>query len=470
MHALKPTVNRNPARQWEWKVDDTARTPEEDESVPVRVASIAGPSFPPIRPSPRVEDQGLTIDRLIDELDQAFGAGISGDPEPANAGAVAPPFPVFAEDQGEPEEAEREPDESGIDGQPLIFADQSNAPRDVSTDQASEPGFWHGREEADAKPAAEPRTVGKIRHYYLGGTAASLLAAAGIALALQSTGEPAVTPPIENPLPAVATAEAGGNALAEREPLVGAPAGDLPVFAPGAEGIDPRASNGFDPFAVLPALAAMAGGPVAGDRRVEAGEPLGHRPGGEDLGNQAAAAVEEASAGAAVVVETTIIPVPTPAVTTAWVNLRAGPENGADVLMVVGAGVAVQVIECDRWCHVIADGRHGWIHRDFVDGDMLPPRTDGDARGANVGPFTATAVAWLRIYDSPFEDRQVATSVRAGSEILIVGCDLNWCEIRFGPDGRRGWVDRLLVGLPTDITEAQIPPLPPINRDDAAAM
>jgi SH3-like domain-containing protein len=355
---------------------------------------------------------------------------------------------------------------------------------------APEPGFWQVDKRSGATAPPGRPANGNVR-YYAGGAATFLLVAAGAAfLALNWTRDAAVSPPLVDTGPPATTAAVAGEADVAHPPPIAAAAGHRYGAAPAMDEIDALEPDPLDRLAVLPDYAAVADEPMAGDRRVEAREPLGHGLVAENLGNQGFAnaltpgsplpfpavpaealaaadpvAIDEDAAGMAVLVETTTIPVTTAAVTTAWVNLRAGPDNGADIIAVIDAGATLQVIECDRWCTVVADGTRGWIHRDFLDGEMLPERTDPDA--ANVAPFTATATAWLRIYDSPFEGGQVAASVRAGSEIFIVGCDANWCETRFESD-RRGWVDRRLVGMPADITERQIPPLPPITRDEAA--
>src|SRR5690606_5652949 len=38
------------------------------------------------------------------------------------------------------------------------------------------------------------------------------------------------------------------------------------------------------------------------------------------------------------------------------VNMRASPDNSAVVLAVVPEGKPVEVVQCDQWCEVVADG------------------------------------------------------------------------------------------------------------------
>lgn len=51
---------------------------------------------------------------------------------------------------------------------------------------------------------------------------------------------------------------------------------------------------------------------------------------------------------------------------TTHVNLRAGPDNGAAVLAVVPAGVAVDVIGCNYWCEIRYEGRTGFVFKTFL--------------------------------------------------------------------------------------------------------
>lgn len=50
------------------------------------------------------------------------------------------------------------------------------------------------------------------------------------------------------------------------------------------------------------------------------------------------------------------------------VNMRAAPRKGASVLTVIPAGAKVGVVDCDLWCHVVHEGRSGYIFKDFVEG------------------------------------------------------------------------------------------------------
>jgi hypothetical protein len=50
------------------------------------------------------------------------------------------------------------------------------------------------------------------------------------------------------------------------------------------------------------------------------------------------------------------------------VNMRAGPDNGAAVILVVPRRSEVEVIGCRYWCEVVYAGKRGWIYKGFVRG------------------------------------------------------------------------------------------------------
>lgn len=56
-----------------------------------------------------------------------------------------------------------------------------------------------------------------------------------------------------------------------------------------------------------------------------------------------------------------------PAQTNAWVNLRAGPDNDAQIVMVVPAGADIGAEQgCPHWCAVVYDGQRGYIYQSFI--------------------------------------------------------------------------------------------------------
>ncbi|MFZ2103272.1 MAG: hypothetical protein WAU86_22185, partial [Oricola sp.] len=65
-----------------------------------------------------------------------------------------------------------------------------------------------------------------------------------------------------------------------------------------------------------------------------------------------------------------------PARTTKWVNMRASPDNDAEVLEVVPYDAEIMAEEnCPSWCSVVHDGRQGYIYKDFL------VRPDGQVQG-----------------------------------------------------------------------------------------
>lgn len=56
------------------------------------------------------------------------------------------------------------------------------------------------------------------------------------------------------------------------------------------------------------------------------------------------------------------------AAVTEHVNMRSGPRNEAEVVAIVPEGRRVEVVDCERWCEVVFDGKQGFIHSRFVQG------------------------------------------------------------------------------------------------------
>lgn len=77
-------------------------------------------------------------------------------------------------------------------------------------------------------------------------------------------------------------------------------------------------------------------------------------------GSGAAATAEVEPSAAAAATQTAPV--------TSHVNMRSGPNNDADVVAIVPEGKNVEVVDCERWCEVVFDGKQGFIHRRFVEG------------------------------------------------------------------------------------------------------
>jgi hypothetical protein len=61
------------------------------------------------------------------------------------------------------------------------------------------------------------------------------------------------------------------------------------------------------------------------------------------------------------------------------VNMRAGPDNDAKVVRVLGAGTPVEIVNCKIWCEVIAGRDRGFVFQRFIS------RTGGSVRAESAG-------------------------------------------------------------------------------------
>lgn len=223
-------------------------------------------------------------------------------------------------------------------------------------------GFWQVDDQSWASSPAwrEPRRGGRVDLFIIG--ALVVLIAGGGAYSAIRLGD-------------------GGNASLAENGIVDnasrAEAGLGVPFAPiGRAGLL-RA----DPTLPVPSLdAAVAGAevaplPVIVEPPVEATAPIFLADALATDPAPAAAAPETAAAPGAVggplvpfdpVELTAGVPATTTTTVTTWVNMRAGPDNGAAVVMVVSPETTVTVRSCDYWCSVTVDGRNGYIFQDFL--------------------------------------------------------------------------------------------------------
>lgn len=60
------------------------------------------------------------------------------------------------------------------------------------------------------------------------------------------------------------------------------------------------------------------------------------------------------------------VPLP-PARTNQWVNMRAGPDNDAEILTVVPFDAEIGAeADCRSWCEVVYEGQRGYIYQSFI--------------------------------------------------------------------------------------------------------
>ena len=175
--------------------------------------------------------------------------------------------------------------------------------------------------------------------------------------------EPAVRPfaadDLQRSPPAIAqTAAAAPEAAAPATP---SPASSFLLPSPDEVAVAPLAFA--EPVAVaetpdeVAALEAMLA--ESGDENFKLPAETGERAGGEMVAALAAPGpdAEPRPAG-------TGLPV---AWTTAWVNMRAGPDNDAETLAIVPGGAEIRAEEdCRHWCKVAFEGRDGYIYKTFI--------------------------------------------------------------------------------------------------------
>jgi SH3-like domain-containing protein len=425
---------------------------------------------------------------LVDELEQILSGRQAALPSPRDFdGEDEPPFAprdVVAESY-DPYEIDDGGDEQRHDEG---FADDGyydELESDVSGDDIEAVDYWvpapngtaAGQRRLPPPPPDAPARVSLPRRvgYFVGIAAIFVVAAAGAYFAFRLASDPV------EPVAETALTEPGADepvVAAEAAPAIEAEpvAAEPPPIIVNVERIDPRVPAEPDPVGP----AAPANGIVTPEAEPAPAGPVGaaapFAPAAEPVEPAPAAPAEIAAAVEAPAPVVTAGPVTDFGVTTAWVNLRTGPSNAYPVVGVVAVGTEVGIVACERWCAVEANGNRGWIHGDFIRteaaqeaaAELAAVEPNAAEPAAAPAAFTANTIGGAGIYDSPFEDGAVAETVRG--EILVVGCDVNWCETRYGAGNRRGWVARAQVRIPENITDDLIPPLPPISREEAAAL
>ena len=131
----------------------------------------------------------------------------------------------------------------------------------------------------------------------------------------------------------------------------------VPFAAPAAEKIDPAGTASLVPVAET-------------EQQVAALE--------SELAAEGASGFAAPAADAApVAVEVAVAePGMAPARTTKWVNMRASPDNDAEVIEVVPYDAEIMAEQnCPSWCSVVHEGKQGYIYKDFL------ARPDGQSQG-----------------------------------------------------------------------------------------
>jgi hypothetical protein len=179
------------------------------------------------------------------------------------------------------------------------------------------------------------------------------------AAAATDTGETRAFAPIVVPW-AVTTADEDAALPAAQS---GSPGSDEESGQPPSEQAALVAPSGPSPQSDEPDVEAAAdneadnaemGSPVAGDSEAD--------------GSSAASAGNETGKAAAEADET---PPPAPTDTRKIrlaVNMRAKPDNDANIVTVIPAGKAFAVIGCKAWCEVSFNGKRGFVYKDLIEG------------------------------------------------------------------------------------------------------
>jgi hypothetical protein len=173
-----------------------------------------------------------------------------------------------------------------------------------------------------------------------------------------------VAPMAPSPAPLAAAADAGAGAGSDDAvPPALRPTEDAGAAVAAAE----EAPSDTEPFVATASIRRAPPKKPNADGEVLAfapipkpNDPVGRSFFGKD--DDADAAPKKSAAGAKVVP-----PSPGKAKVLMAVNMRAKPDNDAPSLKILGAGAKVQVVSCDMWCLVVADGKRGYIFKKFLD-------------------------------------------------------------------------------------------------------
>lgn len=275
------------------------------------------------------------------------------------------------------------------------------------------------------------------------------------AVATPTVGDPTATPP--------PSTVAGAGAIDLREAGADRGPGPAAVAGPPAVAVGPATQ--------APVAAVPTSPPAAGARPVAALEvPREAEPG------LATAAVDDR-------------PPPTPAYqvpAAEWVNLRNGPSSRAAVASVIAPGTVVDVIACDRWCDVIADGQRGYVYAPYLNGRPVAEREAETAAAPTVETAAAptaveapaapapaatpepapapvveerrrpiidalfnrappepaapqvTTTTWVNMRAAPRSSSEVLRVVGPTTPLQVLGCQ-TWCQVVV--DGVTGYID-----------------------------
>jgi uncharacterized protein YraI len=141
---------------------------------------------------------------------------------------------------------------------------------------------------------------------------------------------------------------------------------------------------------------------------------------------------------------------PVPGITSTQLNVRAEPSTAGEVLGILAANVAVQIVGRDpggNWWQILyeagADGK-GWVTAQFVETEVSPEVPVIGSGGTESGlGFSAVVIQQLNVRSGPGTSFNSLGILNTDDVVSLTGRnrDGTWLQIEFtgGPEGR-GWV------------------------------
>lgn len=410
--------------------------------------------------------------RLVDELERILEgdfADVDDDGE-AEIGHVDGDFPLAEQSAGFEEEPPIDEPAGSFDFDP---------PASGSDRPEASPSFWSAAEADfdDPPPVEQARQDRAAIGRFTFATIALMIVAGGAYAYMQLSGEP-IVPLDGSAVAATPAAPEEATPLPDPTEPVAPETGEPTVAeAVPADALQPRMVRTIDitPNVVPTGNDPAPVGAVAETGAAPADDGLGGPlvdPG--DAGPNATPA--EATPAPLETAVTEPLPPATPEpittaavptetmITTAGANLRAGPNDETEILAALPAGTEVELLGCAGWCEVTYQGLDGFIWNELLGTEPVAPEPTpvavapvtaepveatpaADPAATNAaGRTLATVNTWVNMRAGPDNDTAVITTVPAGAEVELVGCD-PWCEVYY--QGTHGWIWRDFVDQQT---------------------
>lgn len=243
----------------------------------------------------------------------------------------------------------------------------------IEEEEAPVPAFWSVDERASTATQFRDRRRPPRSDVFIISALALLIAGGGAFSAFHdwSGGTAAASDEVAlaDGSPAVSRADAGLASPIVRNETAGPVAPRTVAVVPVPAGAIPATPLAEDP---APALALEAPPPAApGEQVPTTPQPIDllAAQGGPFVPVQDAPVVADLAAPAAEAAPAAGVPAdPTTTTAETWVNMRAGPDNGAAIVRVISPNEAVTVTSCDLWCEVVVEGQAGYVFHTFLAG------------------------------------------------------------------------------------------------------